>query len=184
MVQWSDMWLFRQPFGTKFSTEGNFTQGLCALENYVLYWKLGKLTRTKQNLSFLFSLRNFSLTILNNITTCHFNLKLELILNEQFLVPKINLIARTFSRQGDYSISCQNWEKWMNKNNPLHSSEVLEDIGQVLTLTNIREKLLFCIKLLPVAKDTTSLKSVFKFTENEIHGPSENQTIGQTFAKL
>lgn len=72
----------------------------------------------------------------------------------------------------------------MNKTNPLHSSEVLEDIGQVLTLTNIREKLLFWTKLLPVAKDTTSLKSVFKFTENEIHGPSDNQTIGQTFAKL
>lgn len=31
---------------------------------------------------------------------------------------------------------------------------------------------------------TTSLKSVFKFTENEIHGLSENQTIGPSFAKL
>ena len=26
MIQWSDMWLFRQPFGTKFSTEGNFRE--------------------------------------------------------------------------------------------------------------------------------------------------------------
>lgn len=65
---------------------------------------------------------------------------------------------------------------------PLHSSEVLEDIGQDLILTNIREKLLFSIKLLPLGQDTTSLKSVFKFTENEIC-PSENQT-GPSFTKF
>lgn len=71
----------------------------------------------------------------------------------------------------------------MNKKTPLHSSEVVEDIGQDLILTNIREKLLFSIKLLPLGQDTTSLKSVLKFTENEIC-PSENQTIGRSFAKL
>ena len=56
----------------------------------------------------------------------------------------------------------------MNKKSPLHSSEVVEDIGQDLILTNIRDKLLFSIKLLLLGQDTTSLKSVFKFTENEI----------------
>lgn len=71
----------------------------------------------------------------------------------------------------------------MNKKSPLHSSEVVEDIGQDLILTNIRDKLLFSIKLLPLGQDTTSLKSVFKFTENEIC-PSENQQIGRSFAKL
>ena len=54
------------------------------------------------------------------------------------------------------------------KKSPLHSSEVVEDIGQDLILTNIRDKLLFSIKLLLLGQDTTSLKSVFKFTENEI----------------
>ena len=35
----------------------------------------------------------------------------------------------------------------MNKKTPIHSREVLEDIGQDLILTNIRDKLLFSIKL-------------------------------------
>ena len=61
-----------------------------------------------------------------------------------FTVPKINLIAWTFSTQGGYCIS---YQKKMNKKTPVHSSEVLEDIGQDLILTNIRDKLLFSIKL-------------------------------------
>lgn len=65
----------------KFSTEGNFCKfyagTLCTRKLRALL-KIGEANTKKVKFqSFLFSIRNFSLTILNNITTCHLNLKLE-----------------------------------------------------------------------------------------------------------
>lgn len=72
-----------------FSTEGNFREfyarTLCTRKLRALL-KIGETNTKKVKFqSFLFSIRNFSLTILNNMTTCHFNLKLESIHKEQFL---------------------------------------------------------------------------------------------------